>query len=162
MAGQQEIERKFLVNSEVYKADCRKNYAIVQGYLSSDPQRSVRVRIKGEKAFLTIKGASSQEGTSRFEWEKEIPPEDARQLLELCEPGIIDKTRYLVDYNKHTFEVDEFYKDNRGLTIAEVELETAREAFEKPGWLGREVTGDPKYYNAQLSKMPFKNWASSD
>lgn len=153
----QEIERKFLVGGE-YKSSAFKSVRITQGYLSSVPQRTVRVRVKGEKGFITVKGAGSSSGASRFEWEKEIPLEDAEALLEICEPGVIDKTRYLVNVGNHTFEVDEFYGDNEGLTVAEVELSSEDEAFEKPSWLGREVTGDPRYYNSALVRNPYKNW----
>ena len=153
----QEIERKFLVGGE-YKSSAFKSVRITQGYLSSVPQRTVRVRVKGKKGFITVKGAGSASGASRFEWEKEIPLEDAEALLEICEPGVIDKTRYLVKVGNHTFEVDEFYGDNEGLTVAEVELSSEDEAFEKPSWLGREVTGDPRYYNSALVKNPYKNW----
>jgi adenylate cyclase len=153
----QEIERKFLVKGD-YKKDVFKKTRITQGYLSSVPERTVRVRIKGEKGFITIKGKGNASGASRFEWEKEIPVEEVKDLLQLCEPGIIDKTRSLVKAGKHTFEVDEFYGENEGLSVAEVELEDENEAFEKPEWLGEEVTGDPKYYNSMLMKSPFKNW----
>jgi adenylate cyclase len=153
----QEIERKFLVKGD-YKKDVFKETRITQGYLSSVPERTVRVRIKGEKGFITIKGKGNASGASRFEWEKEIPVEEVKDLLQLCEPGIIDKTRSLVKAGKHTFEVDEFYGENEGLSVAEVELEDENEAFEKPEWLGEEVTGDPKYYNSMLMKSPFKNW----
>ena len=108
--------------------------------------------------FLTIKGASNESGTSRYEWEKEIPLCEARELLKLCEPGIIDKTRYLVRSGQHTFEVDEFYGENEGLTVAEVELSSEDEPFVKPAFIGREVTGDIRYYNSQLMKHPFTTW----
>lgn len=152
-----EIERKFLVAGD-YKPHVSKSTKIVQGYLSSVPERAVRVRIKGDKGFLTIKGIGSASGASRYEWEREISVKDATDLLELCEPGAIDKTRYIVKSGKHKFEVDEFYGDNEGLTVAEVELESEDEAFEKPEWLGAEVTGEVKYYNAMLMKNPYKNW----
>ncbi len=154
----QEIERKFLVKDDSFKKDAFKSTRIVQGYLSSVPERTVRVRIKGNKGYLTVKGIGNASGASRFEWEIEIPKEDAENLLKICEPGVIDKTRYLVKAGKHTFEVDEFYGDNEGLTIAEVELESEDQAFEKPAWLGKEVTGDPRFYNSMLMKNPFKNW----
>ena len=118
----------------------------------------MRVRLKGDNGFITIKGASTNDGLSRFEWEKEITKEEAEALLELCEPGVIDKTRYEVKAGNHIFEVDEFYGDNNGLIIAEVELNTENEAFVKPNWLGEEVTGIIKYYNSQLSKKPFNTW----
>jgi len=153
----QEIERKFLVKGD-YKSHTKKETRITQGYLSSVPERTVRVRIKGDKGFITIKGIGNASGASRYEWEKEIPVSEVKELLELCEPGIIDKTRFLVDARKHTFEVDEFYGDNEGLTVAEVELSDENEAFEKPEWLGEEVTGDAKYFNSMLMKNPYKNW----
>lgn len=153
----QEIERKFLVTGD-YKSLARKATRITQGYLSSVPERTVRVRIKGEKGFITIKGIGSESGASRFEWEREIPVDEARELLKLCEPGVIDKTRYLVDAGFHTFEVDEFYGDNEGLTVAEVELASENETFDSPAWLGQEVTGDVHYYNSMLMKKPYKNW----
>jgi len=154
----QEIERKFLAKDDSFKKDAFKSTRIVQGYLSSVPERTVRVRIKGDKGYLTVKGIGNASGASRFEWEIEIPKEDAENLLKICEPGVIDKTRYLVKAGEHTFEVDEFYGDNEGLTIAEVELESEDQEFEKPAWLGKEVTGDPRFYNSMLMKNPFKNW----
>ena len=153
----QEIEKKFLVKGD-FKDEAFKATRITQGYLSSVPERTVRVRVKGDKGFITIKGIGNASGASRFEWEKEIPVEEVRQLLEICEPGVIDKTRYLVKSGDHTFEVDEFYGDNDGLVVAEVELGAEDEAFVKPAWIGEEVTGDPKYYNSMLMKNPSKNW----
>ncbi|MEE1121596.1 MAG: CYTH domain-containing protein [Prevotella sp.] len=153
----QEIERKFLVAGD-FKPEAFKSTRIIQGYLCSVPERTVRVRVKGDKGFITVKGIGSQSGASRFEWEKEIPATEAEQLLAICEPGVIDKTRYLVKSGEHTFEVDEFYGDNDGLTVAEVELASEDEAFVKPEWLGEEVTGDVKYYNSMLMKNPYKNW----
>ena len=153
----QEIEKKFLVAGE-FKESAKKATRITQGYLSSVPERTVRVRVKGEKGYITVKGIGNDSGASRFEWEKEIPVEDVRDLLKICEPGVIDKTRYLVDCDGHTFEVDEFYGDNEGLVVAEVELSDANEAFTRPSWLGEEVTGDKKYYNSMLMKNPYKNW----
>ena len=150
----QEIERKFLVKGD-FKEAAFKATRITQGYLSSVPERTVRVRVKG---FITIKGIGSDSGASRFEWEKEIPVPEVQDLLKICEPGVIDKTRYLVKVGEHTFEVDEFYGDNEGLTVAEVELGSENEAFDKPAWLGEEVTGDVKYYNSMLMKNPYKNW----
>ena len=122
------------------------------------PERTVRVRVKGEKGFITIKGIGNQSGASRYEWEKEIPVAEVEELLKICEPGVIDKTRYLVDAGDHTYEVDEFYGDNEGPVVAEVELSDEAEAFVKPEWLGEEVTGDVKYYNSMLMKNPYKNW----
>lgn len=153
-----EIERKFLVLSDSYKKEAATQKRIVQGYLNSNPERTVRVRIKGDLGFLTIKGKSNDAGTIRMEWEKEIPLSDAEQLLTLCEKGAIDKIRYEIKSGIHTFEVDEFFGDNEGLTVAEIELSEENEAFEKPSWLGKEVTGDQRYYNSQLSNNPFKSW----
>ena len=152
-----EIERKFLVKGD-FKPFISKQTRIVQGYLSSVPERTVRVRIKGDKGFLTIKGIGNDSGASRFEWEKEIPIHETENLLKICEPGVVDKTRFLVKAGTHTFEVDECYGENNGLVIAEVELATETEAFEKPSWLGQEVTGDTKYYNSMLMKHPFTKW----
>ena len=154
----QEIERKFLVAGD-FKPYANKATRITQGYLSSVPERTVRVRVKGEKGFITIKGIGSASGASRFEWEKEIPVAEVQDLLQICEPGVIDKTRYLVEAGDHTYEVDEFYGDNEGLVVAEVELAAEDETFVKPEWLGEEVTGDVKYYNSMLMKNPYKNWA---
>lgn len=153
-----EIERKFLVVSEKFKTEAFAQTRIMQGYLSSVPERTVRVRIKGDKAFLTIKGISNQSGMSRFEWEKEININEAEKLLLLCEKGAIDKMRYEVKVGNHIFEVDEFYGDNKGLTIAEIELKSEAEIFEKPSWLGKEVTNNNKYYNSYLSRYPFLKW----
>ena len=153
-----EIERKFLVTSEDFKKEAFAQNRISQGYLSSVPNRTVRVRLKGDKGFLTIKGASNESGMSRFEWEKEIPIDEAQKLLNLCEKGVIDKTRFEVKIGCHTFEVDEFYGDNQGLIIAEIELSSEKEKFEKPNWLGKEVTNDNRYYNSNLSKKSFLTW----
>ncbi len=153
-----EIERKFLVISDEFKALAYKQNRIIQGYLSAIPERTVRVRVKGEKGFLTIKGVSNQSGMSRFEWEKEIPVEEAKELLKLCEKGTIDKTRYEVKIGNHIFEIDEFYGENKGLLMVEIELNSEAEYFEKPSWLGKEVTKDNRYYNSYLSKNPFVNW----
>lgn len=152
-----EIERKFLVKGN-YKEYAYAHEEIVQGYLSSVKERTVRVRIKGEKAYITIKGISNESGISRFEWEKEISINDARELLKLCEPGIIDKIRYYIKSDKHTFEVDEFNGENQGLVMAEIELSSENEQFEKPDWLGEEVTGDLRYYNSSLTKLPYSKW----
>lgn len=153
----QEIERKFLVSGD-FKPQVSRHTRIVQGYLSSVPERTVRVRIKGEQGFLTIKGIGSASGASRYEWEREIPLAEAEELLAICEPGVIDKTRHLVELAGKTFEVDEFHGDNQGLTVAEIELSTEDEAFERPVWLGQEVTGDARYYNSMLMKNPYKSW----
>ncbi|MBE0678747.1 MAG: CYTH domain-containing protein [Bacteroidales bacterium] len=153
----QEIERKFLISGD-FKKDSTKATRITQGYLSSVPERTVRVRVKGDKGYITIKGIGSASGASRYEWEKEIPVEEVLQLLEICEPGVIDKTRFLVKSGDHTFEVDEFYGENEGLVLAEVELSSEGEEFLKPEWLGAEVTGDVRYYNSMLMKKPYKSW----
>ena len=153
-----EIERKFLVLSDAYKHEAQKSTRISQGYLSTDPERTVRVRIKGEKAFLTIKGKSNESGTTRVEIEEVITLDKAKTLLDLCLPGIIDKTRYEVTLGNHTWEIDEFYGDNQGLILAEIELQSETETFQKPEWIGKEVTGNKKYYNSQLSKQPFTKW----
>jgi adenylate cyclase len=154
-----EIEKKFLVKGD-FKKDAFKATRITQGYLSSVPERTVRVRVKGDKGFITIKGIGNASGAARFEWEKEIPVEEVKALLDICEPGVIDKTRYLVKNadGVHTWEVDEFYGENEGLTLAEIELTGEDEEFDKPSWLGEEVTGDAKYYNSMLMKNPYKNW----
>lgn len=153
-----EIERKFLIASNDFKKEAfQKNY-IKQGFLNSDKERVVRVRLKDDFGFLTIKGKSNKTGTSRFEWEKEISKSDAQELLNLCESGIIEKYRYLVKTDEHIYEVDEFLGDNKGLLVAEIELSFESEKFEKPNWLGTEVTGIIKYYNSNLSKFPFKDW----
>ena len=153
-----EIERKFLVKNEDFKTDAYQKKLLKQGYLNSDKNRTVRVRIADDKGFITIKGKSNSTGTTRFEWEKEIDLLEAEQLLLLCEPSVIDKTRFYVKSENHIFEVDEFYSDNQGLIVAEIELNSENEQFKKPCWLGKEVTGNIKYYNSSLSKNPFKNW----
>ncbi|MGR5143735.1 CYTH domain-containing protein [Photobacterium sp. DNB23_23_1] len=154
-----EIERKFLVNANDFIQQAKTQLRITQGYLCSVPERTVRVRVKGNKGFLTVKGIGSESGASRFEWEKEIPIDEAQSLLKLCEPGVIDKTRYLVTYGKHTYEVDEFYGENQGLIVAEVELSSEDESFERPPWLAQEVTGQKRYYNSMLMKQPYTSWA---
>jgi adenylate cyclase len=153
-----EIERKFLVTTDTFKKEAYVQNRIKQGYLSSIPERTVRVRIKGSKGFLTIKGISNESGLSRFEWEKEIPIDEAEKLLLLCEKGVIDKTRFEVKIGKHIVEVDEFYGENEGLIMAEIELQSETEIFEKPIWLGEEVTNDKRYYNAYLNNNPYKYW----
>lgn len=153
-----EIERKFLVNSEVFKTLATAKHHIAQGYLNSNPERTVRIRIKGESGFLTIKGKGNETGTTRFEWETELPLFEAKPLLALCEKGIIDKIRYEIPVGEHLYEVDEFFGDNEGLVVAEIELRDENESFEKPSWLAKEVTNDTRYYNAYLSKNPFKQW----
>ncbi|MDP5092180.1 MAG: CYTH domain-containing protein [Polaribacter sp.] len=153
-----EIERKFLVKNDAFKKVAFQQKTLQQGYLNSDKHRTVRVRISDNEGFITIKGVSNASGTTRFEWEKEIDVEEAKQLLALCEPNIIEKTRFLVKNGTHVFEIDEFFGANKGLLIAEIELTSENETFEKPSWLGEEVTGNAKYYNASLSKLPFSSW----
>lgn len=153
-----EIERKFLVTSTEFQSESIRSNRIVQGYLNSNPERTVRIRIKGTQAFITIKGKGNESGTTRFEWEKEIKVTEAEQLLLLCEDGVIDKVCYEIPFGKHLYEVDVFEGDNKGLIIAEIELEDENESFEKPNWLGEEVTGDDRYYNASLSVSSYKNW----
>ena len=153
-----EIERKLLVKNNAFKAEAFKHTRIIQGFLNTHKERTVRVRLRGDIGFLTVKGVSSKDGLTRFEWEKEISKPEAESLLNLCEPGIIDKIRYEVKVGNHVFEIDEFFGNNKGLIIAEVELQTEHETFKKPLWLGKEVTGNIKYYNSQLSKQPFNTW----
>ena len=156
-----EIERKFLVAGD-FKPFANKATRIIQGYLSSVPERTVRVRIKDDKGFLTVKGRSSKSGTTRFEWEKEIPVGEAQELIAICESGVIDKTRYIVEAGRHIYEIDEFHGDNQGLIVAEIELASEDETFAKPQWLGKEVTGDTRYYNSMLMKNPYRNWKNKD
>lgn len=153
-----EIERKYLVTSSDFISQSVCKSEIAQGYISSHPERTVRVRIKGNKGFLTIKGIGNETGASRFEWEKEIAIEEAKALLKLCEKGVIEKTRYEVPAGKHTVEIDVFHGENSGLIIAEIELENEFETIVKPNWLGNEVTNDERYYNSYISQNPYKNW----
>ena len=153
-----EIERKFLLRNDSYKGVAFKEEHIIQGFLSSVPERTVRVRSIGDHGYLTVKGIGNKSGTTRFEWEKEISRDDTEKLLQLCETGVIDKVRYYVKVEEHIFEIDEFELDNKGLVIAEVELKNEHDSFKKPDWLGEEVTGQTKYYNSSLVKNPFCNW----
>lgn len=153
-----EIERKFLVRGDSYKRQAYSHSRIKQGYICSGRGRTVRVRRRDDCGFLTIKGPSFDGGLSRYEFEKEISLDEAEHLFALCEPGIIDKTRWLVKSGPHTFEVDEFYGDNAGLVMAEVELQSADETYEKPDFIGEEVTGDRRYYNSSLRVNPYKLW----
>lgn len=147
----QEIERKFLVKGD-YKQHAVSSSRILQGYICRSKERSVRVRLSGQKGYITIKGATT--GFSRYEWEKEIPPREAEELMKLCLPGTIDKTRTLVEYKGHTWEIDEFHGVHKGLVLAEIELKSEEEAFDLPPFIGREVTGDPRYYNTYLAEHP--------
>ena len=154
-----EIERKFLVLSDAFKSEAFNKSHIVQGFLNSDKDRIVRVRLRDNEGFLTVKGKPCEEGLARFEWEKQITKSDAEALLQLCEEGMIDKIRYEIKAGYHVFEVDEFFGANDGLIVAEIELNNVSEVFEKPDWLGKEVTGQSQYYNSQLLRHPFKAWA---
>ena len=153
-----EIERKFLVKGDSYKQQAYDSSRIRQGYICSGHGRTVRVRIRDARGYLTIKGPSENGGLSRYEFEKEITLDEAEQLMKLCEPGMIDKTRWLVKSGLHTFEVDEFYGENEGLVMAEVELGSEDEPYEKPDFIGEEVTGDKRYYNSDLRANPFSKW----
>lgn len=156
-----EIERKFKVAGDFLPYVSR-SYRICQGYLNSVPERTVRIRIKGDRGYITVKGLTSESGMSRYEWEKEIPVEDAIDMLRLCEQGVIDKTRHIVEVTEgnvtNVFEIDEFHGDNEGLVIAEIELSSEDEEFLRPQWLGEEVTSDSRYYNSYLSAHPYKFW----
>lgn len=152
-----EIERKFLVVGE-FRDQAYGSSRIRQGYIASGKGRTVRVRIRDKKGYLTIKGPSDVAGLARYEFEMEIPLADAEDLMKICEPGIIDKTRYLVRCGTHVFEVDEFYGENEGLTMAEVELGSEDEPYEKPDFLGKEVTGDRRFYNSHLRQNPYRLW----
>lgn len=152
----QEIERKYLVKNEDFKKHAE-GIPYHQGYLNSAKERVVRVRTIGDKGFLTIKGISK--GATRLEYEYEIPYKDSKELLELlCEKPTINKHRYKVEYKGFVWEIDEFHGENDGLTLAEIELESEDQSFDIPDWIGEEVTGDPKYFNSNLIKNPFKNW----
>ena len=152
-----EIERKFLVQGD-YKSFAVSHSRIKQGYICSGRGRTVRVRLRDDKGYLTIKGPSLNGGLSRYEFEKEISVDEALSLLCLCEPGMVDKIRWLVPVGKHVFEVDEFFGENEGLVLAEVELAEEAEDFERPAFLGMEVTGDRRYYNSSLRANPYKTW----
>ena len=154
----QEIERKFLVNGD-FKKFAIKKHEIAQGFLSTVPERTVRIRIKDQQGFITVKGIGNASGASRFEWEKEISADEAKSLLAICEPTIIKKIRYIIPTSNNLFfEVDEFLDENKGLLIAEIELPTESTLFDKPSWLGKEVTGASKFYNSSLAKKPYSNW----
>jgi CYTH domain-containing protein len=152
-----ETERKFTVIGN-FEKDVRSSKRITQGYLCADPGRTVRVRIAGDDAFLTIKGPSDEKLWSRYEFEQQIPLADGEELMKLCISGIIDKVRHYVPVGKHVWEVDVFHGDNEGLIIAEIELESEHETIEIPGWAGVEVTTDRRYYNSMLSITPYSQW----
>lgn len=151
-----EIERKFLVTSDAWRAGASSR-RLVQGYLSRDPERTVRVRLDGDRAALTIKGKN--QGATRAEFEYSIPAADAELMLALCLPPLIDKTRHEVVHDGHRWEIDEFAGDNAPLIVAELELGSENEAFSRPPWLGREVTDDPRYFNSQLAVNPYSRWS---
>lgn len=153
----QEIERKFLVKGE-FSSKALYSISIIQGYLCSGSEATVRVRVSGSKAYLTIKGKANETRVSRYEWEKEIPPEEAYELIRLCRGNIIEKTRFIVPEGGKNFEVDVFHGDNEGLIIAEIELEYEDEDFARPEWLGIEVTQEVRYSNSMLSQRPYKTW----
>lgn len=157
MMNNLEIERKYLVTGD-FKSQAKSHTSICQGYLVADAKRTVRIRLRGTKGYITIKGESSADGLQRFEWEKEIDADEARQLLKLCMPGSLEKVRWLVEFDGHTFEVDEFEGENKGLIMAEVELNNTNEKVNLPNWIGKEVTGDKRFYNSYLSQNPYKNW----
>ncbi|QLG89200.1 CYTH domain-containing protein [Chitinibacter bivalviorum] len=150
-----EIERKFLLNNQHWREQVSRSTRIAQGYLNAEPSRTVRVRVKGDSGFITIKGKN--EGISRVEFEYEIPAADALELLKLC-PNVLDKTRHLVNIDGHTFEIDEFHGLNNGLIVAEIELASENASYPQPDWLGPEVSGDVRYYNSALSEKPFSSW----
>lgn len=151
-----EIERKFLVKGD-FMPFVTSSTRIEQGYVAKSEQLTLRIRTRNEQGYLTIKGRTNEKGMSRSEWEYEIPVEEARELLKFSR-GTISKTRYLVPVGDHTFEVDEFYGENEGLVVAEVELQGENEEYPRPDWLGEEVTGDRRYYNSQLLKHPYAQW----
>jgi len=153
-----EIERKFLVRNDAYRRQAHASSHIRQGYISSGGRCTIRVRLRDDEAFLTIKSPSMDGGLSRYEFEKSITLDEAEHIMLLCEPGIIDKTRYLVRSGEHIFEVDEFHGDNEGLVVAEVELHAADESYSKPDFIGDEVTGDRRYYNSHLRRHPYCEW----
>ena len=154
----EEIERKFLVKNNSFVDEAYEKRRIVQGYICADVGRSVRVRIRGNEGYLTIKSATNERGWSRYEFEKPISLEEAEELMKLCLPGLIDKVRHYVKAGNHVWEVDVFHGENEGLIVAEIELESEEESFELPSWVGQEVSGDAKYYNSMLTKRPFSEW----
>jgi len=156
-----EIERKYLVAGD-FSEDIIDFYRIKQGYICSQPGKTVRIRISGDTGFLTIKGPSDEKGLSRYEFEREISLEDAEALFQLCEPGAIDKIRNHVAFGGHIWEVDVFQGVNDGLVIAELELASETEDFPLPPWIGEEVTGDRKYYNSMLVKHPYMLWGKDE
>jgi adenylate cyclase len=153
-----EIERKFLVRSLEFRKEATSKKLIIQGFLNTHPERTVRVRIMGEEAFITVKGKSYNGGLLRFEWEHRISPDEGEALLNLCERPLLEKYRYVVPVGRYRFEVDEFLGDNKGLVVAEVELKNEADIVKAPAWVGKEVTGQKKYYNSQLIRKPYSKW----
>ena len=158
-----EIERKFLVVGD-FRPFATSSTHIAQGYIASGNGRTVRVRIRGDKGYLTIKGPSDKVGLARFEWEREISLDEAKALMTICEPSIVEKTRWLVPASdgRHIWEVDVFEGDNEGLIMAEIELEREDDPFEKPDFIGKEVTGDRRYYNSHMRRYPYKLWGKEE
>lgn len=152
-----ETERKFTVVGDFMK-DVQSAKRITQGYICAEQGRTVRVRIAGDEGYLTIKGPSDEKFWSRYEFEQKISLADAEELMKLCISGIIDKVRHYVPYGNHVWEVDVFRGENEGLIMAEIELSSENEIFERPDWIGREVSLDRRYYNSMLSKMPYSQW----
>ena len=157
-----EIERKFIVKNNAYVEKAFRKRRIVQGYICSDAERSVRVRICEDEAFLTIKSATNKRGWSRYEFEQPLQMNDANELIKLCQPGLIEKTRYDVKSGHHTWEVDVFQGENEGLVVAEIELASEDEVFKLPEWVGQEVSGEPKYYNMMLAMQPYTRWQKNN
>ena len=156
-----EIERKFKVKGD-FSQEVQKSLRIRQGYICADKGRTVRIRIKGDEGYLTIKGPSDEKMWSRYEFEQKIPLADAEELMTLCVAGLIDKVRNYVTAGKHIWEVDVFHGENEGLVIAEIELSAEDETFELPAWIGEEVTLDRRYYNSALSQTPYSQWTEKD
>ena len=157
-----ETERKFLVKDSSYRSLCTQKLHICQGYLNDDPERSVRVRVKAEKGYITIKSLPDESGWSRYEFEFEIDLKQAEQLLKLCLPTPIIKTRYIVPYDNYTVEIDEFEGENSGLVVAEIELDDVKQEISIPEFIGKEVTGDNRYFNLYLSQHPYKEWKNEN
>jgi CYTH domain-containing protein len=153
-----EIERKFLVKNKSFIEKAYKKSRIIQGYLCSDVTRSVRVRILDDKGFLTVKSAVDERGWSRYEFETPVPLKDAEYMMQLCQPGQIDKIRHYVGHDNHVWEVDVFYGENAGLIVAEIELKSEDDSFEPPDWVGQEVSGELRYFNLMLTKRPYSTW----
>lgn len=157
-----EIERKYLVKDSSYRNKAVSQHRIMQGYISQDPDRTVRVRLKDGKGYITIKSRPDEKGWSRYEFEKQITAEEAHELFKLCLPSVIDKVRYNVPFGNILVEVDEFGGDNAGLVVAEIEMESEDQVYDVPDFIGQEVTGDVRYYNVQLARQPYKEWKNEN